>query len=165
MGTSESERARITQEFLKVVEQERVLAAEAKGRAASPPVSSLGVLYHEIAEQDGRHVTVMETVAIRYGHTPSRFSGGGMVETLGRLKDRVSNMGAGATDVIWQDLKAKAEVIQAITQWRDTFQSLGDAESAAELAVLITEDQAQYEALFDALKHMAEGGVPASEAR
>ena len=52
-------------EFVKGIHAERSLAADAKATADSPPDPSLGVLYHEIAVADERHVGILETIARR----------------------------------------------------------------------------------------------------
>ena len=88
-------RAWMASEFLKIIEAEHFLATEEKGRAESPPIPALAVLYHEIADQDGRHAVVLETIATRYGHTPTRSKEGGVGEALSRLKDKVVMLGTG----------------------------------------------------------------------
>ena len=87
------DRARIAAEFAKDCDDERSLMAEAGARAESPPDPTLGVVYHEIAAADERHAAIVETIAIRYGHTPSRAVAGGIGETLGRLKEKVGEIG------------------------------------------------------------------------
>src|SRR6185437_6220355 len=98
-------------EFSKGIDAEQALVDEAKARAESPPDPSLGVLYHEIAEADERHRSIVETIATRYGHTPSRSMTGGIGETIGRLKEKVSEMGSSPMQRIAHDLAAKANVI------------------------------------------------------
>ena len=97
VGTSSTiDRSWIGAEFAKGIDIERSLAADAKARAESPPDPTFGVLYCEIAAADERHVASMETIATRYGHTPSRSVSGGVGETLGRLRDMVAGMNASA---------------------------------------------------------------------
>jgi hypothetical protein len=150
------DRAWITSELVKQIDSERALASDAKARAESPPAPSLSVLYHEIATADERHVGVLEKIATRYGHTPSRSEAGGVAETLGRLRDKVTGLGASNLDILGQDLAAKANAINLRTAWVQAFESLGDAESARELAAIVTEDQAHRDALLEGLKRMVE---------
>src|SRR5262249_29288817 len=102
------DRAWIASELVKQIDSERLLASDARSRADSPPSPPLSVLYHEIASADGRHAAALEKIATRYGHTPSRSEGGGVVETLGRLKDRVTGIASTNMDILIQDLGAKA---------------------------------------------------------
>ena len=154
MATPAHDRTWIASEFLKLVDSERSLATDAKVRAESPPMPSLAVLYHEIADQDARHVTVLETIATRYGHTPTHSAGGGVGGALGRLKDKVLAIGSHPTDLLRHDLSAKADVIHWQSAWVDALQSIGDAVSARDLAAVLTEDQAHHHALLDGFKGM-----------
>jgi hypothetical protein len=149
----------IASEFAKGIAAERLLAEAARARAESPPDPTLAVLYHEIAAADERHVTTVETIATRYGHTPSRSVGGGVGETLGRLKDKVAGMGASPLDRLSDDLEAKANVIHWYTGWVHVLEAIGDAESARELAVVLTEEQAHREALQQGFNRMVEQHV------
>jgi len=144
----------IATEFSKGIEAEQALLDEAKARSQSPPDPSLGVLYHEIAAADERHLVIVETIATRYGYTPSRSVTGGIGETLGRLKEKVSEMGSSAHQRVAHDLVAKANAIHWCTAWVHTFQSIGDAESARELAVVLTEDNAHRDALQEGLNRL-----------
>jgi len=150
------DRAWIASELVKQIDSERTLAADAKARTESPPVASLSVLYHEIAASDERHVGILEKIATRYGHTPSRSEGGGVAETLGRLKDKVTGLGSTNLDILGQDLAAKANAVNLRTAWMHTFESLGDAESARDLAAIVAEDQAHRDALLQGLTRMIE---------
>lgn len=141
-------------ELIKGIDIERSLAANAKARSDSPPDPALGVLYHEIAAADERHIGVLETIATRYGYTPSRSAGGGVVETLGRLKDRVVGMTSSALDCLSQDLAAKASAIHWHTAWVCTFEAIGDAESARELAVVLNEEGTHREAIQQGFNRM-----------
>jgi hypothetical protein len=76
--TPSMDRAWISSELVKGIEAERSLAADARSRADSPPDPALSVLYHEIAEADDRHAAIVEAIAVRYGHTPSKSAGGGI---------------------------------------------------------------------------------------
>ena len=114
-------------EFAKVIDAERTLVAGAKARRISPH-PMLGVLYHEIAAADERHVVAIETIATRYGHTPSRSVSGGVGETLGRLRDRFAGMGSSSLDCLSQDLDAKADAIHWYTAWVHAFEAVGDTE-------------------------------------
>ena len=146
----------ISSEMVKQIDSERTLAADAKARAESPPSPSLSVLYHEIAAADERHVSALEKIATRYGHTPTRSEAGGVVETLGRIRDRVTGLGSSYMDLLIQDLAAKANAINLRTAWIHGFESLGDAESARELSTIVSEDQAHRDALLEGLKRMVE---------
>jgi len=107
---------------------------ETKARAEAPPDEGMGVLYHEIAAADERHRTIVETIATRYGHVPSRSVAGGISETLARLKDKVGEIGSTPMQRLSHDLMAKANAIHWCQAWVQTFQAIGDAESARELA-------------------------------
>ncbi|MFO0950710.1 MAG: hypothetical protein U0835_06060 [Isosphaeraceae bacterium] len=160
--TSE-QRDAVAAELLKLIELERSLAANAKARAQSPPMPELGVLYHEIAEQDERHVVALETISTRYGNTPTRGSAGGVGETIGRLKEKVVELASEPFDLIRQDLEAKADAIHLGTAWAHALASAGDAQSAKELQTLLDEDQAHRDALLEGLKRLAESRVHLSE--
>jgi hypothetical protein len=153
---SKIDRAWISSELVKQIDSERTLAGDAKTRAESPPLPSLSILYHEIATADERHVAALEKIATRYGHTPTRSDAGGVVETLGRLKDKVTGLGSTNMDVLVQDLGAKGNAINIRAAWIHAFESLGDAESARELSAIVTEDQAHLDALLEGLKRMVE---------
>ncbi len=165
MATTAIDRAWIASEFLKIVDSERSLATDAKTRAESPPTPALAVLYHEIADQDERHVAVLKTIATRYGHTPTRSTGGGVGETLGRLKDKVAALGTGPTDLLRQDLTAKADAIDYQSAWAHAFESIGDSQSARDLAAVLTEDQAHHDALLKGLKRMLEQRTTGNDGR
>jgi len=165
MATTTIDRAWIASEFLKIVTSERSLVADAKDRAKSPPIPVLAVLYHEIAEQDERHIAVLETIATRYGHTPTRSTGGGVGETLGRLKDKVVALGTGPTDLLRHDLTAKADAIDYQSAWAHAFESIGDSQSARDLAAVLTEDQAHHDALLEGLKRMLEQRTTGNDGR
>jgi hypothetical protein len=157
MATTTIPRAWIAAEFLKILDAERSLATDAKARAAAPPMPTLAVLYHEIADQDERHAGVLETIATRYGHTPTRApESGGVGEALARLKDKVVALGAEPTALLRQDLTAKADAIHWQTAWAHNLEALGDVESARDLAVLLNEDQAHHDALLEGLKRLLE---------
>jgi hypothetical protein len=156
---SPTNREWIASEFSKGVEAEQALADEAKTRAESPPDPSLGVLYHEISAADERHRTIVETIATRYGYTPSRSVTGGIGETLGRLKEKVSQIGSTPLQRLGSDLGAKANAIHWTTAWVQTFQAIGDAESARELAAVLTEQKAHRDALQEGLNRLVTQGA------
>jgi len=153
----------IAAEFSKGIEAEQSLLDEAKARADAPPHPSLAVLYHEIAAADERHRTIVETIATRYGHTPTRSVAGGIGETLGRLKDKVSEIGTSPLQRVAHDLAAKANAIHWGTAWVQTFQAIGDAESARELAAVLTEEKAHRDALQEGLTRMVYQGASGDE--
>jgi hypothetical protein len=117
----------IAAEFAKRIVIERTMAANAKSRSGSPPEPAFGVLYCEIAAADERHVAIVEKIATRYGHIPSRAVSGGVTETLGRLKDKVTEMGSSALECLSCDMIAKAEAIHWHTAWVRTFEVIGDS--------------------------------------
>jgi hypothetical protein len=145
----------IVAEFSKGIEAEQSLQTHAESSAANPPDPSLGVLYHEIAEDDKRHQMIVETIATRYGYNPAHgTSGGGIGGTFERLKEKVGEIGATPQTRIAHDLAAKADSIHWTTAWVHTFQSLGDTESARELAALLTEEKSHHEALQEGLNRL-----------
>ena len=156
MATTVIDRAWIASEFLKIADSERSLVTDARARGESPPMPALAVLYHEIAGQDERHVAVLETIATRYGHTPTRTPEGGVGVTLGRLRDKVVSIGSEPTDLLRQDLTAKAEAIGWQSAWAHALESIGDAESARDLAASLAEDKVHHDALLEGLKRMLE---------
>src|SRR4051812_36013955 len=97
----------IATEFSKGIDAEQARAEAARSRAESPPDPALQVLYHEIAAADERHRAAVETIATRYGHTPSHSVAGGIGETLGRLKDRVGEIGSTPLQRLSADLAGK----------------------------------------------------------
>jgi len=149
----------IAAEFSKGIEAEQSLMEEAKARAESPPDPGLGVLYHEIAAADERHRAIVETIATRYGHTPSRSVAGGIGETLGRLKEKVGEIGCTPMQRLSHDLMAKANSIHWCQAWVQAFQAIGDAESARELAAILTEEKAHRDALQEGLNRMVTIGA------
>jgi hypothetical protein len=149
----------IAAEFSKGIDAEQSLMDEARARAESLPDPGLGVLYHEIATADERHRAIVETIATRYGHTPSRTMAGGIGETLGRLKDKVGEMGSSPLQRLGHDLMDKANAIHWYTAWVQAFQALGDAESARELAAVLTEEKAHRDALQEGLNRLVTLGA------
>ena len=149
----------IATEFSKGIDAEQALINESKSRADAPPDPSLHVLYHEIATADERHLEIVETIATRYGHTPSRSVAGGIGETLGRLKDKVGEIGTTPLQRVGGDLAAKANAIHWYTAWIHAFQAIGDAESARELAAVLTEETAHRDALQEGLNQLITRGA------
>jgi hypothetical protein len=149
----------IATEFSRGIDAEQALVAEAKARAESPPDPSLQVLYHEIATADERHVTLVETIATRYGYTPSRNMAGGIGETLGRLKDKVSEIASSPLQRVSHDLARKANAIHWYHAWVHAFQVIGDAESARVLSAVLTEESAHRDALQEGLNRLVLQGA------
>ena len=116
----------IASQFSKGVHAEMQMASEARERAASPPQPDLGVLYTQIADADVRHRDIVETVAVRYGHTPDRKSGGGIGGTLNRLKDKVASIGSSPLDTVAHDLEAKSNAIHWYAAWVHAFEAIGE---------------------------------------
>jgi len=158
-GEATIDRDWIAAQFSKGIEAEHEMAHTAHDRASSPPEPALGVLYTQIAEADERHHTAVETVAVRYGAAPSRGLGGGITETIGRLKDKVTSIGTTPQEYVAHDLAAKANAIHWYTAWVHAFGEVGDTESARELAAILTEEKAHHDALQDVLNRMIARGA------
>jgi hypothetical protein len=156
-------RAWIVSEFSKGIDAEQAMIDEAKARTESPPDPTLGVLYNEIAAADERHRAIIETIATRYGHNPSRSLTGGIGETLGRLKERIGEMGSSPFQRLGQDLTAKANAIHWCTAWVEAFQAIGDAGSARELSAVLTEEKAHRDALQEGLNRLVTQAATSEE--
>jgi hypothetical protein len=152
-------RAWIAAEFSKGIDAEQMLLDIAKARAEAPPDPALRVLYHEIAAADERHRAIVETIATRYGHTPSRNVTGGIGETLGRLRDKVGELGSTPLQRLSHDLIDKANAIHWYNAWVQAFQAIGDAESAREISAVLTEEKAHRDALQESLSRMVIQGA------
>jgi hypothetical protein len=153
----------IANQFSKGIDHEQELRDDARARVDSPPDPALGVLYNLIAREDERHRSIVETIAIRYGHTPSRSVAGGIGETLGRLKDKVSDLSTTGLQRISRDLAAKANAVHWYTAWTQAFESIGDTQSARELAAVASEEKAHRDALQEALNRMVAQGAHGDE--
>jgi len=141
----------IAAQFSRGIDAESRMEADAKATSASPPDPSLGVLYHEIAEADGRHRLIVETIATRYGYNPAHGHSGGIGGSIKHLREKVSELGSSPQQRIEHDLSAKASAMHWCTAWVHTFQTIGDAESARELAAVLTEEKAHHDALQEGL--------------
>jgi hypothetical protein len=150
------DRVWIAAELVKGINAERSLAVDAQSRADSPPDAALSVLYHEIAAADERHATIVEKIAVRYGHTPSPTSSGGIGQALGHLRDRFVGLGSDRLDQLILDVTAKAQSVHWYAAWVHTFGAIGDSESARELVAVLTEEQAHRDALQQGLNRMVE---------
>lgn len=155
-ATATIDRDWILSELTRLLDAERTLVADVKNRGETPPDPSLSVLYHEIAAAEERHLAALETIATRYGHTPSRIESGGVTATLSRLKDKVTGLASRPLDILSQDLAAKATAIHWRAAWVHTFESLGDTASAQEMTALLTEDEVHRNALLEGLKRLVE---------
>jgi hypothetical protein len=144
----------IVAEFSKGIEAEQSLQNHAETSASNPPDPSLGVLYHEIAADDQRHRMIVETIATRYGYNPAKGSGTSIGGTLGRLREKMGEIGSTPQTRLAHDLAAKADSIHWMTAWVHTFQTLGDTESARELASVLTEEKSHHEALQEGLNRL-----------
>jgi len=149
----------IAAEFSKGIDAEQSLMEDAKARADSPPDPELGVIYHEIAAADERHRAIVETIATRYGYTPSRGMAVGIGETLGKLKEKVGEIGSSPMQRLSHDLMAKANSVHWAQAWVQAFQAIGDAESAREVAAILTEEKAHRDALQEGLNRMVTMGA------
>ncbi len=150
------DRVWIAAELVKGIDAERALAIDAKARAESPPDAVLSVLYHEIAAADERHATVLETIAARYGHTPSQSAGGGIGRALGHLRDKFVGLGADVSDQLILDVTTKAQSVHWHTAWVHVFEAIGDSQSARELSVVLSEEQTHRDALQQGLNRVVE---------
>jgi hypothetical protein len=151
----------IASEFSKGIDAEHALTEEARLRADDPPDPELRVLYHEIAAADERHRAVVETIATRYGHTPSRSVAGGIGETLGRLKEKVGEIGTTPLQRLGHDLTAKANAIHWYTAWIAAFEAIGDAESVRDLTGVLAEESSHRDALQLGLNRLVTRGATA----
>jgi hypothetical protein len=146
----------IASEFVKGIDAERSLAADAKARADSPPDPSLGLIYHEIAAADERHVGILETIATRYGHTPSPSAGGGLGRVWDRVKDTVGKLGSDHLDHLGWDLTAKAHSVHWHAAWVHAFEAIGETESARDLSAVLAEEETHRDALRQGFNRMVE---------
>jgi hypothetical protein len=149
----------ILAEFSKGIDAEQCLQRDAESTASSPPDPELGVLYHEIAAAEGRHRMIVETIATRYGYNPAKGMSTGIGKTIGRLRDKVGEFGSTPQVRIEHDLSATASAIHWSTAWVHTFQAIGDAESARELAAVLTEQKAHHDALQEGLNRLVARGA------
>jgi hypothetical protein len=154
--SSSIDRVWIATELVKGIDAERSLAIDAKARADSPPDPVLSILYHEIAAADERHATVVETIAARYGHTPSQSAGGVIGRALGHLRDKFVGMGSDVWDQLILDVTAKAQSVHWHAAWVHAFEAIGDSESARELSAVLAEEQAHRDALQQGLNRVVE---------
>jgi hypothetical protein len=150
------DRSWVLTEFVKEIDVERTLASDAKTRAEAPPDRAMGVLYHEIAAADDRHVMVIERIATRYGHTPSQPQGSAIGHALGQLKEKIVELGRVPMEQLSLDLAAKARSVQWLTAWLSAFEAIGDCETARELSTVLTEDRAHLDALQQSFNRMVE---------
>jgi hypothetical protein len=157
------DRVWIAAQLVKGIDAERSLALGAKARADSPPDPVLSVLYHEIATADERHATVVETIAARYGHTPSQSAGGSIGRALGHLRDKVVGMGSEVWDQLILDVTAKAQSVHWHTAWVHALEAIGDSESACELSAVLAQEQAHRDALQQALNRVIEQHARAAD--
>lgn len=156
----------IAAEFSKGIAAEESMATECRARAEAPPDPAMAVLYSQVAADDERHRAIVETIATRYGHTPSRGRGtGGIGEALIRLKDKVTDIGTTPLQHLADDLRAKADTIHWTTAWVHAFEAIGDPESGRELAAILTEDKTHLDALQEALNRLVEAGARSGEAK
>lgn len=157
--TSTIDRAWIAAEFSKGIDAENTLFLDAKARADDPPDPSLAVLYNEIAVADQRHRGVVETVAIRFGYTPSRATTGGITETITRFTEKVTALATSPLDRLGHDLAGKANAIHWYTAWIAAFEAAGEAASARELTEVLNEEKAHRDALQLGLNRLVQAGL------
>jgi hypothetical protein len=149
----------VAAEFSKGIDAEQSLFLDAKARVDDPPDPSLAVLYNEIAGDDARHRDLVETVAIRYGYTPTHKNGTGITETITRLKEKVTGFGAAPLDRVGHDLAAKANAIHWYTAWIAAFDAAGETESVRDLTAILSQERAHRDALQVGLNRLVEAGL------
>jgi hypothetical protein len=150
------DRAWIASELVKAIEAERYLASDTKTRADTPPEPAMGVLYHEIAAADERHAAVIERIATRYGYVPSASRTSSIGQALGQLTEKIVELGRAPMDQSSLDLAAKARSVQWYTAWVSAFEAIGETDSARDLAALLAEEQAHFEALQQSFNRLVE---------
>jgi hypothetical protein len=143
----------ITTELVKGLAAERTLSAEAKGRALAPPHPSLSVIYNELTAAEDRHCTILEIIATRYGHIPTS-NGGGLSDTFGWLKDKVSYLGSSPLERLAYDLEARTASLLWCTGWVHTFEELGDTASAEDLVPVLAGKKTHCDALQGVLDRL-----------
>jgi hypothetical protein len=146
-------------ELKTLIGDERKLATDVKQRVAAPPVPELEVLYNEMAADDDRHIMALETIATRYGHTPTRSQVAGVGETLGRLTGQVAEIGSNSWDLVARDLAAKTSSMARRAAWVSVFETIGDDQSAGELGRIVADDRAHQDALQNALTRLLSSRV------
>jgi hypothetical protein len=154
----------ITSELEKGLAAERTLAAEARARAEAPPDPALAVVYSELATAEDRLRLILEIIAIRYGHTPTRHAGGGIGETFGWLRGKVTDLGSSPFDRLTYDLVARATSVLWCTAWVHAFEAIGDTASARELVAVLTEKKAHCDALQEGLNRLVAERVKVADA-
>jgi hypothetical protein len=162
MSTS-IDRVWITSELVKGLAAERTLAVEARARASAPPDPSLAVIYSELGRAEDRLYSILEFIATRYGHTPTP-SGGGLGESFGWLRDKVSELGSSPFDRLIYDLLARTTSVLWCTAWMHTFEAIGDTASAQELVAVIAEKKTHCEALQGGLTRLVIERVKVADA-
>jgi hypothetical protein len=150
------DRVWIVSELVKGIEVERYLASDAMAKADAPPDPAMGVLYHEIATADERHAAAIERIATRYGHVPSAPQAGSIGHALGQLKEKIVELGRAPLDQSSLDLAAKARSVQWYTAWVHTFEAIGETDTAGELAAVLAEEQAHFDALQQSFNRLVE---------
>jgi hypothetical protein len=150
------DRSWVVTELVKEIDVERSLATDAKTRANAPPDPAMGVLYHEIAAADDRHVTMIERIATRYGHVPSQSQASAIGQALGQLKEKIVELGRAPMEQLSLDLAAKARSVQWLTAWCNAFDAIGECETARELSAVLTEEQAHFDALQQSFNRLVE---------
>ena len=156
-----SNREWIAEQFSKGIEAEHHMSLNARVRVDDPPIPDLAVLYGQIAEADERHRDAVEAIAIRYGHPPSKGARGGIGETIGRLREKVTNLGSSPMDEVAHDLGSKSDAIHWMAAWVHGFEAVGDPQSSRELAAILAEERSHHEALQVALNRQVAAGAGA----
>ena len=146
----------IVTQFSRGIDAVRSMHADAVSTADSPPDPSLAVLYHQIAEEDERHATIIETIATRYGYQSTASRSGGFFE---RIKDAVAEIGSTPQQRLEEDLTAKASAMHWTAGWIFAFQKIGDITSADELSKVLIEEKAHHDALQQGLNLLLAKGA------
>lgn len=151
MAKKKIDRDWILAQFSKGIDAELAMEADAKSTADSPPDATLAVLYHQIAKDDERHASLIETIATRYGYQASAHKSGGLGGTFERLKGAMAELGSSPQQRLEHDLAAKATAIHWLTSWVYSFEQINDKPSAQELAVVLAEEKSHHDALQQGL--------------
>ena len=151
MAKKKIDRDWILAQFSKGIDAELAMKTDARSTADSPPDPTLAVLYHQIAQDDERHATLIETIATRYGFQATAHKSGGLGGTLERLKGAVAELGSSPQQRLESDLSAKSSAIHWLTSWIYSFEQINDKASAQELAVVLSEEKSHHDALQQGL--------------
>ena len=149
----------IVAQFSRGITAEAGMGSDAEATAKSPPLATLGVLYHQIASDDKRHGAIIETIATRYGYEAAKAKSGGLSGLIEGFKEAVSEIGSSPQQRLEHDLAAKSSAIHWATAWVFTFEQIGDAISAQELTPLLEDEKSHHAALQQGLNLLLAQGA------